>query len=227
MVPNTPLDALGAHAADARDLLVEIVQVRHDRAAEAHEAAATRYTIGFGGQWRDLLEDTFEAFKDRGFQSYKLKPAGYRLPIVNGCLVFVWRVPATPDAVSGFASSKTRMNGFFAQEPIDMFGSSFVKGGEDIRNTSEQADFERALKAAGEVMPVAIVMVHSTPRQLTSIEWAVAEYANGAVRLHGEETIWEATPGSEAASVDVESFDSGTPITPSVELQTQDRPSDA
>lgn len=226
MVPNSPTDALGPHAADARDLVVEVVQSRHERATEAHEAAATRYAIGFGGQWRDLLEDTVDAFKDRGFQPYKLTPAGYRLPIVNGCLVFVWRVPATPDAVSGFASSKTRMNGFFARQPLDLFGSSFVEGGEEYRNESEQVEFERALRAAGEAMPVVLVMVHSNPRQLTSIEWAVAEYVSGTVRLHGDETIWEATSETAAANVDVESFDSGTPVAPSVELQTQDRPSD-
>lgn len=226
MVPNSPVDALGSHAADARDLVVEVVLSRHERATEAHEVAATRYAIGFGGQWRDLLEDTVDAFKDRKFQPYKLAPAGYRLPIVNGCLVFVWRVPATPDAVSGFASSKTRMNGFLAQQPLDLFGPSFVEGGEEIRNSGEQVDFERALRAAGEAMPVVLVMVHSTPRQLISIEWAVAEYVRGTVRLHGEETIWEATPETGVATDNVESFDSGTPVPPSVEPQTQDRPSD-
>lgn len=226
MVPSSPIDALGPHAADARDLVIEVVRSRHERATESHEAAATRYTIAFGGQWRDLLEDTLDAFKDRGFQSHKLRPAGYRLPIVNGCLVFVWRVPATPDAVRGFASSRTRMNGFFARQPLDLFGSSFAEGGEEIRNGSEQAEFERALQTAGEAMPVVLVMVHSTPRQLTLIEWAVAEYEGGAVQLHGDETIWKATPETEEANIDVESFDSGTPVAPSVELQIQDRQSD-
>lgn len=226
MVPNSPTEALGSHAADARDLVVEVVQSRHERAAEAHETAATRYTIGFGGQWRDLLEDTYDAFKDRGYQHYKLAPAGYRLPIVNGCLLFVWRVPATPDAVSGFASSKTRMNGFFAQQPLDLFGTSFAEGGEALYSASERAELERALRAAGEAMPVVLVMVHSTPRQLDSIDWAVAEYTRGTVRLHGEVPIWKATRETGVATVEVESFDSGTPVAPSVELQTQDRPSD-
>lgn len=226
MVPNSPNDALGTHAADARDLIIEVVRSRHERATEAHEAAATRYAIGFGGQWRDLLEDTVDAFKDRGFQSYKLAPAGYRLPIVNGCLVFVWRVPTTPDAVGKFASSKTRMNGFFAQQPLDLFGPSFVEGGEEIRNSREQVDLEQALRAAGEAMPVVLVMVHSTPRQLTSIDWAVVEYTSGAVRTHGEVTIWEATAETGIATDDVESFDSGTHAGPPVEPQIQDRPSD-
>lgn len=227
MVPGSPFEALGSHAADARDLVVEVVQARHALAADAHLAAATRYTIGFGGQWRDLQEDTVDAFKDRGYLPYKLKPAGYRLPIVNGCLLFVWRVPATPDAVGGFASSKTRMNGFFAQEPVGLFGTSFVEGGDDVRNAGEQAEFERAVRAAGEVMPVVLVMVHSTPRQLTSIEWAVAEYVGGTVRPLGLETIWEHPAESGEATDDVESFDSGTPVVPSLELQKQDRTPDA
>lgn len=227
MVPSSPFEAFGSHAVEARDLVVEVVQARHALAADAHEAAATRYAIGFGGQWRDLQEDTVDAFKDRGFLPYKLKPAGYRLPMVNGCLLFVWRVPATPDAVSGFASSKTRVNGFFAQEPVGLFGTSFIEGGEEFRSTSELAEFERAVRAAGAVMPVVLVMVHSTPRQLSSIEWAVAEYVNGMVRPHGQETIWEHRVESGDASVEVESFDSGSPVLPSLELQTKDRTSDA
>ena len=227
MVLSSAFEALGFHAAGARDLVVEVVQARHALAADAHQAAATRYTIGFGGQWRDLQDDAVDAFKERGYLPYKLKPAGYRLPIVNGCLLFVWRVPATPDAVGGFASSKTRLNGFFAQEPVGLFGTSFVEGGDDIRDASEQTEFERAVRAAGEVMPVVLVMVHSTPRQLTSIEWAVAEYVNGTVRPLGLETIWEHPVENGGSTFDVESFDSGIPAAPSLELQTQNRTPDA
>lgn len=222
MVPKSPLEALGPRVQEARDLIVELVQARHERAAEAHEVAATRYTFGFGGQWRDLLDDTANAFNDRGYDSHKLKPAGYRLPVVNGCLVFVWRVPGTPDAVRDFASSVTRMNGFFARQPLDLFGSSFLNGGEDIRDAGEQAELERTLRHAGENMPVVLVMVQSSPRQLSSIDWAVAEYTNGAVRLHGEESLWEATDDVTAAAVDVEPFDSGAPVVPAIELQAQD-----
>ena len=227
MIPRSPEDALGSHALDARDLIVDVVRSRHERAAEAHEVAATRYTMGFGGQWRDLLEDTSEAFKERGYQVHKLAPAGYRLPIVNGCLVFVWRVPGTPDAVRAFASSKTRMNGFFAQQPLGLFGMSFIEGAENVRDATEQAEFERALQAAGAAMPVVLIMVHSTPRQLNSIEWAVAEYSKGSVHLRGSEMIWEPEVAAATAAMDVESFDSGTPVAPAVEPQEQDRPSDA
>ncbi|MBC9936935.1 MULTISPECIES: hypothetical protein [unclassified Leucobacter] len=227
MVPSSPFEALGSHAEGARDLVIEVVQARHALAADAHAAAETRFTIGFGGQWRDLQEDTIDAFKDRGYLPHKLKPAGYRLPIVNGCLLFVWRVPATPDAVGGFASSKTRMNGFFAQEPIGLFGTSFIEGGEEFHDESERAEVERAVRVAGEVMPVVLVMVHSTPRQLASIEWAVAEYEDGVVRLHGQDSIWEPSVESSDATDAVESFDSGSPVEPALELRAQDRTPDA
>ncbi|WP_406245424.1 hypothetical protein ACI7YT_10195 [Microbacterium sp. M] len=203
------------------------MQARHARSADAHEAAATRYAIAFGGQWRDLLEDTYEAFKDRGYQAHRLVPAGYRLPVVNGGLVFVWRVPAAADVESGFATSKTRMGGFFARRPVEMFGPSFVEGSEETRNASEQAELERMILAAGEFMPVVLVMVHSTPRSLNAIDWAVAEYVGGTVRLHGEETIWKPEFVATSAADEVESFDSGSPVAPSLELQTQDRTPDA
>jgi len=74
---------------------------------------------------------------------------------------------------------------------------------------------------------VVLVMVHSTPRQLTSIEWAVAEYANGTVRPLGLETIWEHPAEGGDATAEVESFDSGTPVVPSLEPQKQERSSDA
>ncbi len=226
MVPISPTAALRSHADDARALIVETVHARHDSAAEGHEVARTRFAFGFGSQWRDLLEDVVQAFRDRGYPSFKVSPAGYRLPVVGGCIVYVWRVPEKPNAVSGFADSPSRLSGFFAAEPVELFGSSFVEGGVEARSAREQEEVERAIRDAGKTMPFVLVMVHSTPRQLTSIRWAVAEYLDGNVELHGEEVIWDALIEAETVDVDVESFDSGIPNGPTIEPQKQDRPTD-
>ncbi len=93
MVPVSPADVLGSHVRDVRSLVVEIVRSRHDRFAEAHQVSGSRYTMGFGSQWRDLLDDVQEALRDRGYRTHKLAPAGYKLPVVSDCLVYVLARP--------------------------------------------------------------------------------------------------------------------------------------
>ena len=66
MVPDSPVDALGSQAPGLRDLVVEVVRSRHDQAAEAHQVSGSRYGMGFGSQWRDLLDDTHDALIERG-----------------------------------------------------------------------------------------------------------------------------------------------------------------
>jgi hypothetical protein len=225
MVSSSPTDALGRHAAGVRELLVDIIRSRHDRSAEAHVASGSRYSMGFGSQWRDLLVDAQEALAGRGYQSHKVSPAGYELPVVNGSLVYVWRVPSTPDAVSRFASSPTRRNGFGAQPPEPMlfdpgFGAeSEVEAADEAERAKvEQAQIERVMRTVGDTMSVVLVMVHSSPRQLRVIEWAVAELdeTSEKVELHGHEVIWKPEVEVGGAASEVESFDSGTPVEPAV-----------
>lgn len=233
MILDSPTAALGSHATRVRDLLVEVVRSRHDRAAEAHQTSGSRYSMGFGSQWRDLLDDTQDALAERGFQSHKLAPAGYVLPVVNECLIYVWRVPGTPDAVSQFASSPTRKSSFVALPPDPMlfepgFGDQpepygFGDQPEPYDEASEDAKVEHLVTAVGDTMPLVLVMVHSSPRQLQSIEWAIAVLDDaGKVKLLGQESIWEPELNADKATSEVESFDSGTPVTPAVKLQRRE-----
>jgi len=173
--------------------------------------------------FRSLLDDAHDALKDHGFQAHKLTPGGHKIPVVNDCLVYVWRVPDTPGAVSLFASSPTRMNGFTAAPPPPMlFEPSLVDGDEPV---AEESELEQVVRAFSDTMPLVLVMVESTPRQLQSIEWAVAVLDDaGKVQLRGQESIWEPEFVVDDTASDVESFDSGTPVAPVVEVQKQDRP---
>ncbi len=227
MVPVSPADALGSHLRDVLPLVVEVVRSRHDRFAEAHQISGSRYTFGFGSQWRDLLDDVQEALRNRGYRTHKLPPAGYKLPVVNDSLLYVWRVPESVDAVSSFASSPTRLNGFSAQllDPT-LFEPGFMGEleSEPAVASPEETELKRVVRAAGDVMPLVLVMVHSSPRQLQSIQWAVAELdqETGEVKLHGQESIWEPELSVLDAVTDVESFDSGTPKGPMIEPQEQE-----
>ncbi|MCK7675741.1 hypothetical protein [Corynebacterium pygosceleis] len=226
MVPRSPAEALGSHAHDARELLVDVIRRRHDCAVEAHQASDSRYFIVFGSQWRDLLADVHEAFADRGCRSHKPPPARYNLPVVKDCILYVWRIPGDSDAESDFASSPTRKNVFSAQPPAPTlfesgFGDEFDHEG--VSENTDEAKVKRLLSEVVGFMPVVLVMVHSSPRQLQSIEWAVAELDDsGEVKLHGRESIWEPEGNIVPEVSDAESFDHGTPVEPVVEPREQE-----
>lgn len=228
MLPDSPGDALGAQAAGVRDLVVDVVCSRHNKAAEAHQVSGSRYGMGFGSQWRDLLEDTHDALIERGFRSQKLAPGGHKVGVVNDCLVYVWRVPEGPSAARNFASSPTRQNGFVAPPPPAMLWEGHLaEDVEPAEDAAEAAQTACLLEAVRDTMPLVLVMVWSTPRQLQSIEWAVAVLDDsGKVELRGQESIWEPELGADEVSSDIESFDSGTPEGPTIAPRKQNRPSD-
>lgn len=227
MVQDSPAQALGSDASGVRDVLVDVVRSVHERFAEAHLISGSRYAMGFGSQWRDLLDDTHDAFASRGFQSQKLVPAGYRLPVVGNCLIYVWRGNA--DTASNFASSPTRQSGFGAvplQEPM-LIEPSFADWGESIDESPETPvpSPETVLRQVDDPMTLVLVIVDSSPRQLKSIQWASAVLdENSKVQLYGQESIWEPESAVVGEASEVESFDSGTPLAPVVELQKQEGP---
>lgn len=225
MVPTSPADALGAHAPDVRSLVVETVRSRHNRSAEAHQVSGSRYAMGFGSQWRDLLDDVHDALQDRGYRTHKLAPGGYKLPVVSNCLVYVWRVPGSIDAVSSFASSPTRRSGFAASPPDPMlFEPGFTGEPEPTDDSSEDMELRYVVRTAGDVMPLVLVMVQSSPQQLQSIKWAIAQLnlETGEVDLHGQESIWQPELSVGNAATGVESFDSGTPNGPTIQPREQE-----
>lgn len=181
--------------------------------------------MGFGSQWRDLLDDVHDLLQARGYRTLKLAPGGYKLPVVNDCLIYVWRVPDSVNAVSLFASSPTRKNGFIALPPDPTLFEPGFTGEPEPATNAEEAEIERVVRAAGDTMPLVLVMVHSSPRQLQSIAWAVTEFDHetGEVKLYGQENIWESELNDvDVAATDVESFDSGTPNGPTIEPQEQE-----
>jgi hypothetical protein len=181
--------------------------------------------MGFGSQWRDLLDDVHDNVTGHGFQSHKLAPGGHKIPVVNDCLVYVWRVPDSPDAVSKFAASPTRQAGFVAPPPPAMLFEPTFTGQVQPAEETPGSEIASMMAEVGDTMPLVLVMVWSTPRQLQSVEWAVAVLDDaGQIQLRGQECIWEPELIADDVASDVESFDSGTPVAPVVELQKQDRP---
>lgn len=227
MHPSSAAEALGAHANYFGGLLVETVRHRHARFAEAHQVSGSRYGTGFGSQWRDLLDDVADAAHDDGYRTFRLRPAGYRLPVVNGCLVYVWRVPESSRGIEAFASSPTRVSGFVAP-PLPPMLFDTVPGGSDEGGPTASREVSVLTDVLDEAtegsMPLVLVAVHSSPRQLQFIEWGVAELdpQSGDVTLHGRARLWVAEPEAAAVPGGVAAFDSGAPVRPVLEPREQE-----
>ena len=131
MVPNSPAHALDNQTDGVRGLMIDVVRTLHDRFAAAHFVSGSKYAMGFGSQWRDLLEEAHDALTGRGFDSHTLQPGGHKVGVVNGCLIYVWRVPEDPSAIANFASSPTRRNGFTAPTPPAMLWEPTFDGNAD------------------------------------------------------------------------------------------------
>lgn len=216
-------EALGTFATGVRKMLIDVVRARHDGFAAAHARSGSRFAIAFGAQWRDLLIDTNEAFARCGFQTHKLQPAGHPLPVVNGALIYVWRMPES-SRTENFASSPTKRSGFAAAPPPPMlFEPGFPDEAENV-NVNVDADLmpgpAQVLVQSGTLMPLVLVTVRSSPRQLVSIDWAIAELdpRTGLVTLRGEERIWQPELVEAAATLpDADRFDAGKPVEPLVQ----------
>lgn len=234
LISDSPAVALGAHTESAGELLVEVIQERHLMSAEAHQRSGSRYTMGYGSQWRDLLDDVHEAFGARGYQAYKVVPGGYSLPIVNGSLLYVWRVRGASDPSRGFAESPTRKNALEAKAPLTLFDypappSVSPENTDKVDYTGEEhiAHPKRVMRSLESPMPMVLVMIHSSPRGIRDIQWAVASLASddGDVEFHGLDMLWrpaahvaENTSGQAQDVKDTvsEPFDSGPPVGPLV-----------
>jgi hypothetical protein len=104
---------------------------------------------------------------------------------------------------------------------------SFADWGESIDESGETSvpNPQTVLRQVDDPLTLVLVIVDSSPRQLQSIQWAIAVLDEaGKVQLYGQESIWEPELAVVGQASEVESFDSGTPVAPVVELQKQEGP---
>lgn len=232
MIPQSPAEALGPHADSLRAEAIKIVETRHKYAAAAHEEFHTRNNRAFGTQWDDLLGDFVENFGAAGHPIHSLPPGGQKVPIVNSCVVYAWRIPVG-GAPSRFASSATKASCFATQAPQPtLFDPTLPEGDEtdpDVTR-SDASGLEEVVRSVNGAMPVVLIYFESSPGHLGAIKWALAELNDqtGDVDLIGEEVIWspDAAGAQTVASTGAEvpeSFSDGEPDDLPIEPREEER----
>jgi len=218
----TPAEALGEYYDVVCAVVVDLVRARTNNMIEANAPANSRYGMAFGSQWRDLLADSVDAFNARGFPIEKLAPAGYEVPVVNGCLVYVCRKP-NGRSKAAFASSATRRGG------LDLVTDSQYRleyedqiEFDELRST----DLNEMVRRAPRSMPFVVVYVESSPNGLSSIVLAVLTLnPDGTTQFNHEEEILGVAEVTDAgATTTVVAFDSGAPVKPLIEPRPTEGP---
>jgi hypothetical protein len=114
------------------------------------------------------------------------------------------------------------MNGFAVEPPHPTLFDPLFGTEQPVTDTPDQ--LELTVRSVGDKMPLVLVMVSSTPRQLQSVAWAIATLDDeGKVQLRGQERIWEPEVIEDDVTHARESFASGTPAEPVVELRQQEQ----
>lgn len=105
------LEVFGQYGPRLRDQIADMVVKEHEASLDAQEASGHRSQSVYGEFWRGILE-RFEAFGELpGATLVRPGDAPYKLPVVNGVVLFPWRYAKGRDAqleTTRFGTSETR-----------------------------------------------------------------------------------------------------------------------
>lgn len=184
------LATFGQYGPRLRDEIADMVVAEHEASLDAQEACGHRSQSVYGEFWRGILE-RFEAFGNLpGASLVRPGDAPYKLPVVNGVVLFPWRfakgrgaqVEATPFGTSDTRYAMTRLRQLPVQDALIEV--------DDTGLTEEERAFVSALQAVASDPVVGgarlvLVAIACSPRGLFGIDW-------GSVQLdHGGHLEWD------------------------------------
>lgn len=174
-----------------REVVVESVCETHDRHAVAQNTINPKSQLAYGGSiWAELPSSLCVAvsqeFLDASITKYPR--ARYSLPVLNDCLLYVWR-PAggqSPDEAPFFTSSLR--SGIFE---ADMVGEPTLFEVQ-VEKDGASSEIEDLLSAAdSEQRQVVLIAVTARSERLHTIEWGqVKRGGDSQLEWIGRETIF-------------------------------------
>jgi hypothetical protein len=211
------LEIFGTYGPRIRDRVAEMVKAEHEASLDAQEASGHRSRGVYGQFWRGLLEK-FEEFGELpGATLVRPGEASYRLPVVNGVVMFPWRYAKSREtelASTRFATSDTRvavatMRTPPAQRALEL---DLPDPGLD----DEERRLLEALHADDQVISssrLVLVAISSSVSGLFSIEWGEAKLNSaGTIQWIGSpENLRELPPSRPASTTPSGTFTDGVP----------------
>ncbi|MGD9530232.1 MAG: hypothetical protein AB7V44_26015 [Pseudonocardia sp.] len=225
----------GTYGPRIREQVAEMVKAEHEASLDAQDASGHRSRSVYGEFWRGLLEK-FETFGELpGATLVRPGEAPYRLPVVNGVVLFPWRYAKSRDtefATTRFATSDARIALSTLRTPSVQHALDLDLP--DPRLSEEERQLLAALHAADPVISssrMVLVAVSSSVRGLFAAEWGEAKLnAAGFIEWVGRpENLLQLPRSGPVSTSPISTFTDGVPPkkVPGAELdEAADDPND-
>lgn len=211
------LETFGIYGPHIREHVARMVKAEHEASLDAQEASGHRSRSVYGEFWRGLLEK-FEAFGELpGATLVRPGEAPYRLPVVNGVVLFPWRYAKSREtelATTRFAISDARvavatLRSPSVQDALDL----------DLPDPALSDEERRLLAALHADDPVisssrlVLVAISSSVSGLFAAEWGEAKLnAAGFIQWVGlPENLLQLPPSRPASASPTATFTDGVP----------------
>lgn len=211
------LETLGTYGPHVRERIAEMVRAEHEASLDAQEASGHRSRSIYGEFWRGLLE-RFEAFGELpGATIVRPGSAPYKLPVVNGVVLFPWRYAKNSEAefaTTPFATSDARTEVATLRAPSVQ--AELDLGLTDPGLSDEEQRLLDALHADDPVIAssrLVLVAISSSVSGLFSAEWGEATLnGSGFIEWVGSpESLLRLPPSRPASLSPSGSFTDGVP----------------
>jgi hypothetical protein len=211
------LEIFGEYGPQVREQVAAMVKAEHEASLDAQEASGHRSRSVYGEFWRGLLE-RFEAFGTLpGATLVRPGEAPYKLPVINGVVLFPWRFAKTRE--TEFAT--TRFTTSDARVAVTTLRRPQLQGVLDVHlpspgTTEEERQLLEALRPADPAIAscrLVVVAVSSSVSGLFSAEWGEARLTEaGSIEWVEEpESLLPLVPSKPVSTSPTATFTDGAP----------------
>jgi hypothetical protein len=213
------LQTFGTYGPHIRERIAAMVRAEHEASLDAQDASGHRSRSVYGEFWRGLLE-RFEEFAELpGGALVRPGEAPYRVPVINGVVLFPWRYARDEEtelADTMFATSAARMAVRALRQPplqaeLDL----------DLPDPGLDEDDRRLLAAVGDLAGdpatspcrLVLVAISSSVSGLFSARWEEARLGTGGfLQWAGTpESLLELAPARPVSASPAATFTEGAP----------------
>lgn len=194
------LTTFGPRTRRLQETVLKSILNTHDQHAAGQQLMDPKGRRGYGGSiWVKLPNNVCNAVQESFLDTsvWHDGRAGYSLPVLDGCVLYVWRTPGgKPESEVLFLTSDIRarlVDGVSAPQKTLFEGHLSATGSTEVSESEVMEAQEIALKVSNDGLRLILIVVESTPERLHRVKWGeVTRDKTGDLMWLSEDVIYAA-----------------------------------